>query len=76
MGNFPRFLEHLECDVSHGDDHYEANVTTLMSMTIDGCQSHKKCHVGHLNSIALSSSIWHVLAMPFSLHSLSWLFFN
>ena len=72
MGNFPRFLDHLECDVSHGDEHYETNVCNIMSMNLDGCQGRKKFHVGHLNNIAFSSCMWHVLAMPFSLHSLSW----
>jgi len=50
MGNFPRFLDHLECDVSHGDKHYETNVSSLTSMKIDGCQGRKKFNVGHLNN--------------------------
>jgi hypothetical protein len=72
MGNFPRFLDDLECDVSHGEEHYETNVSNLISVKIDDCQGRKKFLVGHQNNIALSASMWHVSAMPVSLHSLSW----
>jgi hypothetical protein len=72
MGNFPRFLDHLECGVSHGGYRYETNVSIRMYIKLYGCQGRKKFHAGHRNNIALSASIWHVLAMPFSLHSLSW----
>jgi hypothetical protein len=67
MGNFPRFSDHLECDASHGEERYETNASNLMSMKIDGCQGRKKFHAGHLNNIAMSS-MWHVLALPFTLH--------